>query len=86
MTGRLLGAGCGCLVGIPIGMLLLFLISLASVRAIQTIARSTGAQGSEILTSMSKANAFLIVDEHTRRIEAGGMVRALMLDWPEEVF
>jgi molybdopterin molybdotransferase len=50
------------------------------------VERSTGAQGSEILTSMSKANALLIVDEKTRMIEAGQPVRALMLDWPEEVF
>jgi molybdopterin molybdotransferase len=50
------------------------------------VARSTGAQGSEILTSMAKANALLIVDEKTRVVEAGQPVRALMLDWPEEVF
>ena len=49
------------------------------------VARSTGAQGSNILTSMSKANALLIIDEGTRLIEPGGPVRALMLDWPEEV-
>jgi molybdopterin molybdotransferase len=50
------------------------------------VARATGAQGSEILTSMSKANALLIVDEKTRVVEVGQPVRALMLDWPEEVF
>jgi molybdopterin molybdotransferase len=50
------------------------------------VARSTGAQGSEILTSMAKANALLIVDEKTRVVEAGQPIRALMLDWPEEVF
>jgi molybdopterin molybdotransferase len=49
------------------------------------VARATGAQGSEILTSMSKANALLIVDEKTRVVEVGQPVRALMLDWPEEV-
>ncbi|MDQ6694095.1 MAG: molybdopterin molybdotransferase MoeA [Chloroflexota bacterium] len=49
-------------------------------------ARLTGEQGSGILTSMSRANALLIVDEKTSRMEAGEMVRALMLDWPEEVF
>ncbi len=49
------------------------------------VARSTGKQESNILTSMARANALLIVDEQTRMIEAGGMVRALMLDWPEEV-
>jgi molybdopterin molybdotransferase len=43
-------------------------------------ARTTGAQGSEILTSMSRANALLVVDENTRIIEAGDMVRAMLLD------
>jgi molybdopterin molybdotransferase len=50
------------------------------------VARSTGKQESNILTSMARANALLVVDEQTRMEEAGGMVRALMLDWPEEVF
>ncbi len=49
-------------------------------------ARTTGEQGSGILTSMSRANALLIIDERTERAEAGERVRALMLDWPEEVF
>ena len=43
-------------------------------------ARTTGAQGSEILTSMSKANALLVVDENTHDIEAGDIVRAMLLD------
>jgi molybdopterin molybdotransferase len=50
------------------------------------VARSTGKQESNILTSMSRANALLVVDEHTRMVEVGGLVKALMLDWPEEVF
>lgn len=41
-------------------------------------ARTTGAQGSEILTSMSKANALLVVDENTPYIEAGDTVQAIM--------
>jgi molybdopterin molybdotransferase len=49
------------------------------------VARATGEQGSNILTSMSKANALLIIDESTRLVQPGGFVRALMLDWPEEV-
>ena len=48
------------------------------------LARSTGAQGSEILTSMARANAFLVVDEHTARLEAGDTARAMLLDWPGE--
>ncbi|MEO7410597.1 MAG: gephyrin-like molybdotransferase Glp [Sphingomicrobium sp.] len=63
-----------------------YIRAIVSREGNEYVARSTGAQGSEILTSMSKANAFLIVDEHTRLIEMGGMARALMLDWPEEVF
>jgi molybdopterin molybdotransferase len=43
-------------------------------------ARTTGAQGSEILTSMSKANALLVVDENTRVIEVGDTMRAMLLD------
>lgn len=50
------------------------------------VCRSTGEQGSGILTSMSRANALLIVDEAVSRVEPGDTVRALMLDWPEEVF
>jgi molybdopterin molybdotransferase len=50
------------------------------------VARTTGKQESNILTGMARANALLIVGEDTRRVEAGQMVRALMLDWPEEVF
>jgi molybdopterin molybdotransferase len=48
------------------------------------VARTTGAQGSEILTSMAKANAFLVVDEDTARLEAGERARAMLLDWPED--
>lgn len=50
------------------------------------VCRTTGEQGSGILTSMSRANALLIVGEAVSRVEPGDTVRALMLDWPEEVF
>jgi molybdopterin molybdotransferase len=56
------------------------------IRAIVTqegdelVARSTGKQDSNILTSMSRANALLIIDENTRRVEAGGIVKGFMLD------
>lgn len=50
------------------------------------VARLAGKQESNILTGMARANALLIVGENTPRVEAGGWVRALMLDWPEEVF
>ncbi len=52
----------------------------------QYVARTTGGQGSNLLTSMSKANALLIIDEDTQLIAKGEQVRALMLDWGEEVF
>jgi molybdopterin molybdotransferase len=42
-------------------------------------ARLTGPQGSGILTSMSLANALLIVPEERPRIEAGEVVNAILL-------
>jgi molybdopterin molybdotransferase len=47
------------------------------------VARPTGNQGSNILTSLLNANALLIVPEGGAEIQAGEMVQALMLDWPE---
>lgn len=44
------------------------------------VARTTGKQESNILTSMSRANAFLVIGEETRRVEVGEMVRAMLLD------
>jgi molybdopterin molybdotransferase len=48
-------------------------------------ARTTGEQGSGVLTSMSKANGLAIVPEGTRHVEAGTEVVVQMLDWPEGV-
>ena len=45
----------------------------------QLFARLTGAQGSGILTSMSKAEALLIIPEERARIEAGENVHAFLL-------
>jgi molybdopterin biosynthesis enzyme len=42
-------------------------------------ARLTGPQGSAILTSMSLANALLIVPEDTPRLEIGSVAHALLL-------
>ncbi|MGI8588209.1 MAG: molybdopterin molybdotransferase MoeA [Chloroflexia bacterium] len=50
------------------------------------IARSTGEQGSGILSSLTGANAMLIVEETRTLVQPGETVRAIMLDWPEEVF
>lgn len=46
-------------------------------------ARSTGEQGSGVLTSMAKANGLAIVPEGIRRVDAGSEVVVQMLDWPE---
>ncbi len=43
-------------------------------------ARLTGGQGSNLLTSMSRANALLEIDGPVDHIAAGTMVRALLLD------
>ena len=42
-------------------------------------ARLTGPQGSGILTSMSRANALLVVPEDTPVVEAGATLHALPL-------
>lgn len=48
-------------------------------------ARTTGEQGSGVLTSMAKANGLAIVPEGTREVEAGSRLAVQMLDWPEGV-
>lgn len=59
------------------------------IRAIVTaqdgryVARTTGEQGSGILTSMVRANALLIIPEDVRWVRKGETVLAQMLDWPE---
>lgn len=45
----------------------------------ETTARLTGPQGSGILTSMSLANALLIVPEDRQRVEAGEVLNAFLL-------
>jgi len=47
-------------------------------------ARSTGPQGSGILTSLSQANALALIPEDTTRIAAGGEVLLQMTEWPED--
>jgi molybdopterin molybdotransferase len=46
-------------------------------------ARTTGPQGSHIMTSMLGANALIIVPEGGTLVHAGDEARALMLEWPE---
>ncbi len=47
-------------------------------------ARSTGPQGSGILTSMSLANGLAIIPEDRAEVKAGETVSVIMLDWGEE--
>ncbi len=49
----------------------------------QYIARTTGEQGSGILTSLSRANGLLVMPEDVTLIRAGENVQVQMLDWPE---
>ncbi len=46
-------------------------------------ARTTGEQGSGVLTSMAKANGLAVIPEETHQVEAGSEVSVQMLDWPE---
>ena len=49
-------------------------------------ARLTGSQSSNLLTSMASANGLVICPEDLPMKEAGEVVEAQMLDWPEDVF
>jgi molybdopterin molybdotransferase len=46
-------------------------------------ARTTGEQGSGVLTSMAKANGLAVIPEGTHRLAAGSRIAVQMLDWPE---
>ena len=48
-------------------------------------ATPTGPQGSNILTSMAKANGLAICPEELEGKDAGELVKIIMLDWNEEV-
>jgi molybdopterin molybdotransferase len=52
-------------------------------RSGQYHARTTGEQGSGVLTSMAKANGLAVVPEGVRHVEAGAELPVQMLDWPE---
>jgi molybdopterin molybdotransferase len=49
------------------------------------IARLSGGQGSNMLGSLARANALVVVPDGITRLDAGASVHAQMLDWPEEV-
>jgi molybdopterin molybdotransferase len=50
------------------------------------VARTTGGQGSHMMTSLVQANALLIVPEGVTTVAAGSVLQALMIDWPGDVF
>ncbi|MBI3360339.1 MAG: molybdopterin molybdotransferase MoeA [Chloroflexi bacterium] len=49
-------------------------------------ARLTGGQGSNLITSLTRANALVIVPAGVTRVRAGETLMAWMLHWPEQVF
>lgn len=50
------------------------------------VARTTGGQGSHMMTSLVKANALVVVPEGVKSVAAGTTLTALMIDWPGGVF
>ncbi len=50
------------------------------------VARTTGGQGSHMMTSLVKANALVVVPEGVKAVKAGTTLTALMIDWPGGVF
>jgi molybdopterin molybdotransferase len=49
-------------------------------------ARITGSQGSHIQSSLTKANALVIVPEGVKSVASGTLLTAMMIDWPGYVF
>ncbi len=47
------------------------------------VAHTTGNQGSNLMTSLLDANAFVIVPEGGTQVHPGDTAKAMMLDWPE---
>jgi molybdopterin molybdotransferase len=48
-------------------------------------ARLSGGQGSNMLHSLTRANALVIVPDGVTHLDAGAAAQAQMLDWPEEI-
>jgi molybdopterin molybdotransferase len=51
----------------------------------QWTARLSGGQGSNMLNSLARANALVIVPDGVMRLDAGAVAQAQMLDWPEDI-
>jgi molybdopterin molybdotransferase len=62
-----------------------FVRVMVEKRGGQYYARTTGGQGSGVLTSMVKANGLAVIPEGSRLVKAGESVTVQMLDWPESV-
>ena len=62
----------------------LYIRAIVTRRDGQYYASLTGPQGSGILTSMSLANGLVIVPEDTASVEAGEVVKVIMLGWDDE--
>jgi molybdopterin molybdotransferase len=62
-----------------------FVRVMVEKRGGQYYARTTGGQGSGVLTSMVKANGLAVIPEDIRLVKAGESVTVQMLDWPESV-
>lgn len=50
------------------------------------VARTTGSQGSHVMTSLTKANALVVVPEGVKEVASGNELDAVMIDWPGSVF
>ena len=50
------------------------------------VATPTGLQGSHMMTSLTKANALVIVPEGMKSVPDGATLMAMMLDWPGVIF
>ncbi len=60
-----------------------FIRVIVEKRGAKNIARSTGEQGSGILTSVARANGLVTVSEDVPYVRKGETVDVQMLDWPE---
>lgn len=49
-------------------------------------AHDAGAQGSGVMSTFTRANAYVVVPEDVNLLPSGSKVQALMFDWGEEVF
>lgn len=60
-----------------------YIRAVVTERGGRYFARTTGEQGSGILTSMVRANALLVIPEKVQLVRKGEIAQAQMLDWPE---